>query len=176
MAQPVLELIDDKLVKLVDLFSNNPDREFYLREISRLTNIPPATTYRLIHKLLDKEIIEQKIINKFKLYKLKNNEKAKKIAELFSKKKNALEVFKEEIAKIPEVQLVYLLEQRRGENKLNVLILGSGIDPGEIKKIIVKIKEDFDLTINHLTLTFDQYDKMISMGLFPGKKSIIFQR
>ena len=176
MPQPIVELIDKKMVKIIELFSNNPDKEFYLRQVSKLTGISPATTYRILNQLLKREIIEQRVINRFKLYALKNNEKAKQIAEIFSKKRNALEMFRELVSKMDSVEVVYLLDSKLGDNKANLLIIGRDIDPGELKRIIVKIKEDFDFTINHLTLTHEQYSNMLSMGLFPGRKIILYEK
>ncbi len=174
--QPIVELMDSKIVKLIDLFSNNPDKQFYLRQVSRLTGISPATTFRLLNQLLKKEIIKQITINRFKLYQLNDNEKGKQIAELFSRKKNAIEMFISMIRDIKEIEQVYSLDSRSTKDKLNVLIIGQNIDSTALKRIVVKIKEDFNFTINYLSLTFDQYSNMLSMGLFPGKKTLLYEK
>jgi hypothetical protein len=37
-------LFDKKIIKILRLFINNPDKTYYLREISRITKVPPAST------------------------------------------------------------------------------------------------------------------------------------
>ena len=166
--------MDEKLSSILELFSNNPDKLFYLRHISKLTGIAPATTYRLLQKLVGKEIIKQETINKFKLYVLNDNEKAKIVRDLFSKQKSALESFVSLISSVKGVELVYLVGKPTSK-KANMIIIGRDIDPMRLKRIVVKIKEDFDFTIIYLTLTQEQYVQMSSMGLYPGEKKIIFR-
>ena len=63
-------LIGPSTLRILKLFINNEDQKYYLREISKLSKVPPATTYRILHDLVDKHIIAIESIKKLKLYYL----------------------------------------------------------------------------------------------------------
>jgi DNA-binding IclR family transcriptional regulator len=72
---PILGLIDEKIVEILKTFKKNKDKQMYLREISRISKIPPATTLRILRKLSQQKIIEETQISKFKFYKYNENKK-----------------------------------------------------------------------------------------------------
>ena len=56
--------------KVLSLFSGDYSIQFYLREISRLTNIPLKTTHRLVSNLEKDKILKSTISGKNKYFKL----------------------------------------------------------------------------------------------------------
>ncbi len=72
-------LIDEKLLKVLEVFLNNKDEYYHINKVSELSKVSLATTFRIINQLTDNKIIEYKQIGKFKIYKLSKNSKTKKL-------------------------------------------------------------------------------------------------
>ena len=70
MASKISSLLDPKLLRIVQLFLKNPGSIYHLQKISQETKIPLGTTFRLVNKLLNKNIIVVLLVGKLKLYKL----------------------------------------------------------------------------------------------------------
>ncbi len=81
------ELFDPKIIRIIELFSKNSDKQLYLREISIEARVPVATTLRIVNKLVKTGIVDLMQIRKFKLYRLANNEKARFLKEVFNERK-----------------------------------------------------------------------------------------
>lgn len=130
--------------KIMKLFFNNPNKEFYLREISRLTKIPPSGTFRILNKLEKENLI---IKNKNKAvtnFKFKDNEEVKRLKRLFN------------INNIYESKLVDFLIDKYNNPTAIVLFgsysLGEDNEKGDIDiAVITKKHKDLDL------LKFEKY-------------------
>jgi DNA-binding IclR family transcriptional regulator len=72
-------LIDEKTLKVLALFINNPEEYFHINKVSDDAKVPLATTFRIINSLKNNDIIEYRKISKFKIYRLANNQKTKKL-------------------------------------------------------------------------------------------------
>ena len=70
-----LQLIDPKVLKILDVFVKNKNEHFHLNKLSKSSGVPLATTFRIVKQLLSLDVIEQVSIHKFKIYKLAVNEK-----------------------------------------------------------------------------------------------------
>ncbi|MBT3464828.1 helix-turn-helix domain-containing protein [archaeon] len=70
-------LVDKKTLKVLKVFLNNEKEYYHITQISKLTKVPLATTFRIIHSLHKNLFLEQKTISKLKIYKLKQNRKTK---------------------------------------------------------------------------------------------------
>ena len=68
-------LIDAKTLKIIRLFLQNKQQEYHLHKISEDTNVPLATVFRIVQKLVKLKLIEPIIIGKMKIYRLANNSK-----------------------------------------------------------------------------------------------------
>ena len=59
-SQKIMEgLFDRKILTILKLFLKKKDQQFYLKEISKQTRVPLASTHRILNKLLELEIIEK---------------------------------------------------------------------------------------------------------------------
>lgn len=169
------KLFDNKKLKILRYFFNNSEEEFYIRELSKKTRIPVATTFRIINKLLELEIIKEHRLKKFKLYSLNQNKNTEFLQDLLTHKKTALNEFVENASTIEEIDNI-ILHGKEEKNKANVLLIGHNIPIDIVKSFVIEIKEKYDFKIIDLTLEPDQYTKMSDMGLFPGKKTVFFQK
>ncbi|MEM3373996.1 MAG: hypothetical protein QXE31_02125 [Candidatus Woesearchaeota archaeon] len=79
-------LIDKKTEKIINIFLKNPNEFYHINKVSIESKVPLSTTFRIINKLVKNDFLEIKYISKFKIYKLKENEKTKKLKLLFDKK------------------------------------------------------------------------------------------
>ncbi len=79
----VLEgIFDDKILRILRLFLDNPEEYFHINKVSKRTKVPLATTFRIMKLLLEQDIIKYNEISKFKIYKLASNKKTKKLGKI----------------------------------------------------------------------------------------------
>jgi hypothetical protein len=168
-------LFDDKLISVLRLFLDNPDQEFYLREISRESRVPVATTFRILKKLRELEIIRENHIKKFRIYSLIEDENTDYLKKVFSEKESIIDYFVKRASGIKEISFI-LLYGKEEKDKASILIIGEGVHNEKIKKITDEIKEKNDFILNVLTLTKEQFNQMSSIGLYSGEKKILFRR
>jgi len=171
----VLEtLFDRKVVKILCLLMNNPDEEFYLREIAKMSKVSPATTYRVLNTMKALELVYEEKNRYLKVYYL-NRKNTVMFADLFEDKKSALQEFSEFMSNLLGVHMV-ILHGSEERDKASILVVGEKIDQDAIRLKAVEIKEKYAFNIIYLVLGQEQYNQMLSMGLYPGKKVVLFSK
>ena len=70
MSIKIKSLLDEKILKIVQLFLNNPDKIYHLQQISKESKVPTGTTFRIIKQLSKSKIIKIIKVGKLKLYQL----------------------------------------------------------------------------------------------------------
>jgi hypothetical protein len=171
----VEEFFDKKTLAILKLFLFDETGQFYMREVAKKAKVPVATTFRIINRLNELEIIEESIIKKTNLYSLSDNKNTKFLLDLLQEKKTAIDEFVEAISRLEGVHMLV----RHGEeskDKTNILVIGSGISLQAIKEKVGNIKEKYNFNIIDLVLEPGQFNQMSSMGLFPGKKIILWEK
>lgn len=175
-SQKILEaLFDKKILVILKLFLKKKEQQFYLKEVSKQTKVSLASTYRILIKLTELEILERTKIKHLKIYKLAENEKTKYLEAVFEEKKTILDEFIEQVNSISGIKTI-ISYGREEKDKANLLIIGDSVDNSPIRENIVKIKEKYNFTITHLVLTESQFQQMAAMNLYPGKKDILFEK
>lgn len=168
-------LFDSKKLRILKLFLLEKDKQFYLREISANAKVPVATTFRIIKMLVELKLVDIIKVHKFKLYKLSINENTSFLGSFLKEGKRIVQYFVDEIKKISQVEAV-VLHGKETEEKANVLLIGQGIDPYEVKKICASIKEQYNFVVSALALTQEQFGQMSTMGLYSGQKKILYRK
>ena len=79
------QLVNKKVLKILDLLLRNKDKLFHLNKISEDTKVPLGTTFRLVNQLVSLDIIDVVLVGKMKIYKLADNGKVREIKEAFVK-------------------------------------------------------------------------------------------
>lgn len=166
-------LISPSTLKILKLFLNNEDQKYYLREIAKLTKIPPATVFRIVGQLVDKHILVIEKIKRFKLYYY-NIDEAGFLADLLQDRKSAVAEFIKLVKEFDGVQMV-VLHGKEDKSRANILVIGNNMDNDSIKRNALYISDKYKFNIILLTLAPEQYNQMSSMGLYPGKKRILFE-
>lgn len=165
-------LFDKKVVKILRLFINNPDTNYYLREISRIVKVSPASTFRILQSMKELELIEEKKLKHLKTYNL-NESNASIFFDLLEDKRSAIQEFTEFIKKVQGVKKA-ILHGKEEKDKASVLVVGEAIDQNTIRDKVLEIKQKYAYNLIFLVLDSDQYDQMSEMGLYPGKKKVLY--
>lgn len=166
-------LLPDSTLKILRLFINNEDQRYYLREIAKLTKVPPASTYRIVQELVDSQLLELESIKRFKLYKL-HPDNGRFLVNILQDRKSAVVEFVTSIKAFDGVEMV-VLHGAEDKNKANVLVIGNNMDTESIKRNALYISDKYKFNLVLLTLGPEQYNQMSSMGLYPGKKKILWE-
>ena len=169
------EFFNKKVLAILKLFLFDETGQFYLREVAKKARVPVATTFRIIKRLKELEIIEESVIKKTKLYSLSENKNTKLLAGMLEEKKSVIEEFVEAISQLEGLQMIV----RHGEeskDKTNMIVIGININLPAIKEKVGEIKSKYDFNIIDLVLEPAQFNQMSSMGLFPGKKTILWEK
>jgi hypothetical protein len=173
------EFIDKKTLAILKLFlfETAPDKtnQFYLREVAKKAKVPAATTFRIVKHLKVLGIIDETMIKKTKLYALAMNKNTKYLHTILEEKKTLIDEFVEIISKLAGVEMI-VLHGEASQDKANILIIGTGVDAKTVKEKVGEIKDKHNFNIIELILEAGQFNQMSSMGLFPAKKAILWEK
>ncbi len=168
-------LFDKKILAIIRYFIKNPTQKFYLRELAKATRVPIASTYRIINRLAGLELLEIHKFKPFKLYSWSDSEQAKYIQYILEQKKTVLDSFVEKTSQIQGVQLI-MLHGEATKTQASILIIGDNVDDARVRELVVRAKEENNFNITYLSLQPSQFNQMASMGLYPKKKTILFEK
>ncbi len=168
-------LFDKKTLNILKLFLKKKEQQMCLQEISKYSRVPLSSTHRIINKLLALDLIVRIKVKHLKVYGLKQNEKTNYLENILEEKKTIIDEFIESILQIKEIKAI-ILHGKEEKDKASILIIGEGIDNEIIRQAIVKIKEKYSFSINHMTLTEEQFNQMAAINLYSGKKEVLFER
>jgi len=138
--------ITENHFRVLSLFTNGFDREYYIREVQRILKISPRTSQLILEDLEKKAILESKIRGKIKTYKLKGTDTAKNYLILTEQYKKIAfleshELIKEIVSKItPHIRGIacifgsYVKGIATKDSDLDIFIAGD-YNVREIKKI-----------------------------------------
>ena len=174
IADILAEIFDNKKIAVIKLLIQNPDKKFYLQEISQQSTVPVATTLRILQKLCNCSVVDEVRISRLKLYQIAQNENTTSLEKLFAQDKQALEDFSEQISKLKNVEQV-IVHGKKSASKANVLIIGNEVNADMVERLIKEIMQKHKFTISYLTVSPVQYEQMSKMGLYSGEKKVLFE-
>ena len=167
-------LLDDKLIKIISVFLKNPEKRFYLSEVSKASGINAATTFRMLNKLAKENLLNVMVIGKVRTYQLSKGERARSLAGLLKKEEtNVLDMFCEKMPQLPRVKIVLLDSQRRNSAKL--IIVGDCSYRDRIENICHRLEEEKKFKISFVELTPIQYDGLKGSSAFNLDKKVIYK-
>jgi len=168
------QLFDKKILRIIDVFLQNKDKQFYLRELGRAADVSPATTYRIIGKLVKAGIAEEIKISKFKVYKIIINEKTKGLAKLLKEEVNPLEIFVEKTKELEGIDSI-ILQGEKTSKSANLLIIGKDSMSKNVDEIALDIKQRHGFNIDFLILSGQQFNQMTRLGVYSGDKKVLWK-
>ena len=169
------ELFDKKTLSILRMFSGNPDKQYYLREIAKATRVPVATVFRIMHKLVAMGVVNEVKIKKFKLYQYSTGKEAKFVDQLIETRRGAVEEFIELCRLIDGIQQV-ILHGKRLKDKAHLLIIGQQVPAEQLVQAATKVREEFGFNIIYLILEPQQYEQMAHMGLYQDDRQVLLQK
>ena len=168
-------LFDPKLLRVIRFFLVNKGKEFYLQEIARQTTVPLATVFRIVQKLVSLGIIQEVSIKRFKLYVCRDNDSITFLESFMKEGKRIVDGFVAAASALSGVEEI-ISHGTESESKANILLIGNNVNSNETKRLTAEWKQKYDFSITLLTLEREQYNQMIRMGLYSGKKKILFRQ
>lgn len=76
---PLVELIEPKIRKILQVLLKNRGKLYHLHQISTESKVSPATTFRLVKKLVALGFIDVTPVGKLKIYHIADNKKTKNL-------------------------------------------------------------------------------------------------
>ncbi len=169
------QLFDKKILRIIDVFLQNKDKQFYLRELGRAANVSPATTYRILGKLVKAGITEEIKISKFKVYKIIINEKTRGLSKLLKEEVNPLEIFVEKAKEMEGIDSI-ILHGKKTSKSANILIIGNDNVSKKVDEICKELKQKHNFNIDFLILSDLQFRQMTKLGVYSGEKKVLWKR
>jgi PAS domain S-box-containing protein len=167
------DLFDEKLIEIINIFLENPDKTFSLTDISNISKVNVATTFRIIRKLISKEFVIPVKIKKVSIYKLADNEKTKYLSKLLKSGTEPLQKFTEELSKNPKIKKIIL--ESKNDDQAQLIVVTNSLLTEDIKKVCEQIKKEYNLNINFVEILENQY-KGLKNFKFDLEKKIIWEK
>ena len=168
-------LLDDKLIKVISLFMKHPGKKFYLSEVSKLSGVNTATTFRILKKLVGEDLISMDIIGKVRVYQLGKSERVKSLSGFLKKEdtQDVLKEFCEKVGKLSRVRLILLDSRTHGGARL--IIVGDLSSKERIDLICREFVERRKFAVTYIELRTTQYDGLKNSRAFDLNKKILFR-
>lgn len=161
-------VIDAKKAAVLRVLLSTSD-ELYLKEISKKSSVPISSTFRILQELVKAGVLERREWKTSKVYSCKKETKTF-LKELFTEDSPAIQDFLQALKPLPGIENIYLHSDKKGKNM--VLIIGRNLANDLIERLAAQIRENGQ-ELNCLTLTRDQYEQMLRMGLYPQEKKVL---
>lgn len=166
------QLFDKKTLDVLRLFYQNDKKEFYIRELSRLSKVSLATTFRVVQKLVKLKLVNQIQISKFKVYILADNENSRFLGQVVKRQKQALQVFVTKMKSLPGLEKI-LIQGKEEKDRANIILIGENMPTNDIKQICIAIKEQFSYIVSPLMVDYEQFEQMKQM--MPTRTKVLFE-
>ena len=75
----IRQLINRKVLKILDVLLNNKKKFYHLSKISEESRVPIASTFRITNQLVSLNIVEVYVISKMKIYRIADNKTTKEL-------------------------------------------------------------------------------------------------
>ena len=171
------EQFDDKIVKIRGALAQDPEKKFYLTELTKITKVNVSTTFRIINKLVEKEFVKSVIIGRTRFYYLNNNEKTRKIVKILTlgsvAATNPVNDFIEKARPITRIKKVILKSKESTSAKL--IIVGEYIPVERIQRIATEIKNKYKFDITFVELNPRQFESLYDASEFRKMGKILYE-
>lgn len=168
MEEVLKQIFDEKTVKI--LHEIHGKKIIQVRETSRLTNIPPATVFRIFKKLQAINLLTKEASGTFHVYRVNPDTPAYFILEKLMPKKKPIDAFLESLPK-EKIDNISVLDE--SEDRASLLVIG-GIKQSIVQEIAQKIKADYNFSIKLLILSKMQYENLAALNMKPTPKRVLF--
>jgi len=175
------QLFDEKIVKILGVFSKYPDRKFYLTEITKLTKVNVSTTFRILNKLVEKEFIKSMVIGRTRFYQLNNNEKTQKVVKILqfggeraTSSSDPINDFIEKIKTVGRVKKVIV--KSKDSSHASLILVGDFIPVERVQRIVSEIQTKKKYDIEFVELSQRQFEGLYSLSEFKRVGKVIYEQ
>ena len=154
-------------VKLLHLFLNNPEKSFYVREITRMIDEQINSVRRELANMVSVGIVQQDAIDN-KLYYSVNEDYPyiKPLAAIFSDKNTEGSMsaassvsWKDSLGRMRGLRLAIISGKLvvGSSSAVDLLLVGDGMSAVTIKNLVKKIEKDRKIEINYAVISYDDF-------------------
>ena len=176
-------------VKLLHLFLNNPEKSFYVREITRMIDEQINSVRRELANMVSVGIVQQDAIDN-KLYYSVNEDYPyiKPLAAIFSDKNTEGDMgtasgvsWKDSLGRMRGLRLAIISGKlvAGSSSSVDLLLVGDDMSAVTIKNLVKKIEKDRKIEINYTVISYDDFyyrmsvkDRFI-MDIIRNKHSVL---
>ena len=176
-------------VKLLHLFLNNPEKSFYVREITRMIDEQINSVRRELANMVSVGIVQQDAIDN-KLYYSVNEDYPyiKPLAAIFSDKNTEGDMgaassvsWKDSLGRMRGLRLAIISGKlvAGSSSSVDLLLVGDDMSAVTIKNLVKKIEKDRKIEINYAVISYDDFyyrmsvkDRFI-MDIIRNKHSVL---
>jgi hypothetical protein len=169
-ADVLRELFDEKIIKILTLFLDEPEKHFSLTEASSVSGVNVATALRILDKLVKKGVVEITLMGRSKFYKLKRGEKTIALNRLL-KNEEGLTEFIDRAKEIFKIKRIVL--ESKTDKGAKLIIVGD-LSTEKIDVIVSEIKKKYGFSIQYFVISEGQFNDMEKMGLYGFAKKLIW--
>lgn len=166
------ELFDEKIISIINIFIENPNRNLSLSEISEMAKVNVATTFRIVNKLVKKEYVKVIVIGKSKFYQVKSNPKTITLFKFLKKDDDKISDFIDGIKKTG-VSKIILESQDKKEAKF--ILVGNSINKSRIEEVSKKIEASSGFKIKFAEMNEKQFKEIADLDLYDLNKKIVWE-
>ena len=154
-------------VKLLHLFLNNPEKSFYVREITRMIDEQINSVRRELANMVSVGIVQQDAIDN-KLYYSVNEDYPyiKPLAAIFSDKNTEVGMgaassvsWKDSLGRMRGLRLAIISGKLvvGSSSAVDLLLVGDDMSAVTIKNLVKKIEKDRKIEINYAVISYDDF-------------------
>lgn len=154
-------------VKLLHLFLNNPEKSFYVREITRMIDEQINSVRRELANMVSVGIVQQDAIDN-KLYYSVNEDYPyiKPLAAIFSDKNTEGSMsaassvsWKDSLGRMRGLRLAIISGKLvvGSSSAVDLLLVGDDMSVVTIKNLVKKIEKDREIEINYAVISYDDF-------------------
>lgn len=169
--------MDDKSILLSNLFDKKTVEvlkklllktgNFYIRDLSKETGVPLATTFRIIQKLTAIGLVQKKEMDKFVFYSInREGQTYQDVSSLvFGTTNNPIELFKKSLRE--RYSGAFSAYQDKDKK---IFIISDLLKEPEIAEMATFVHQKTEVKPNYLLITRDFFQKMQDMGIIQKDK------
>ena len=169
------DLFDEKILKVIQLFVDAPQKKFFLSDVSKASGVNITTCFRILNKLSEKGFLKTSVLGKVRFYQLEYNEKTKNLMKILNEKgDDPGQLFVSYLSSHPRTKKI-ILDSR--ENKsARIILVGDFIPQERITKAVEEIREKHNFRISCVEISESQYIKFKEFKDYNLDKKIIWEK
>lgn len=154
-------------VKLLHLFLNNPEKSFYVREITRMIDEQINSVRRELANMVSVGIVQQDAIDNKLYYSVNENYPyIKPLAAIFSDKNTESGMgtasgvsWKDSLGRMRGLRLAIISGKLvvGSSSSVDLLLVGDDMSAVTIKNLVKKIEKDRKIEINYAVISYDDF-------------------